>query len=147
MARRSKSREVALQMLFQVDLNTDVDGRMVAEMIRERLQEDMDLREFAWQLFSGVMECRAELDDKIQQIATNWKLFRMAATDRNILRLGAFELLHTDTPHRIVLDEAIELAKKFGAENSPQFVNGILDKLAPGKGESTAESDAATPVE
>jgi N utilization substance protein B len=130
MARRSKSREVALQMLYQVDLNPDVDGRMVAEMIRERLKDD-DLREFAWVLFAGVMECRALLDEKIMTVAENWKLSRMAATDRNCLRLGAFELLQTATPHRIVIDEAVELAKKFGSAESSQFVNGILDKLVP----------------
>lgn len=136
MARRSKAREVALQMLFQVDLNTDVDGRMVAEMIRERLP-DPDLHEFAWRLFSGTMECRAEIDARIQDIATNWKLSRMAGTDRNVLRLGAFELLHTDTPRGVVIDEALELARKFGAEQSAQFVNGILDKLAPPAENST----------
>jgi N utilization substance protein B len=130
MARRTKARELALQMLFQVDLNSDVDGRMVAEMIRERLQEE-DLREFAWRLFSGTMECRPQIDEQIQAIATNWKLFRMAATDRNVLRLGAFELLHVETPHRVVIDEALELAKKFGSDQSAQFVNGILDKLVP----------------
>jgi N utilization substance protein B len=130
MARRSKAREVALQMLFQVDLNADVDGRMVAEMIRERLPDE-DLRDMAWRLFAGTMEYRPQLDARIQEIATNWKLSRMAATDRNILRLGAFELLHTDTPRSVVIDEALELAKKFGAEQSAQFVNGILDKLTP----------------
>jgi N utilization substance protein B len=77
------------------------------------------------------MECRAQLDERIQAVATNWKLFRMAATDRNCLRLGAFELIHTDTPHRVVIDEALELAKKFGSEQSALFVNGVLDKLVP----------------
>ncbi len=131
MSRRSKSREVALQMLFQCDLNRDVDGRMVAEMVRELLP-DVDLREFAMRLFSGTIENRDWLDERIQQIATNWKLFRMAATDRNVLRLGAFELLYTDTPPRVAIDEALELAKKFGSDASAPFVNGILDKLIPG---------------
>ncbi|MFG0334250.1 MAG: transcription antitermination factor NusB [Maioricimonas sp. JB049] len=130
MARRSKAREVALQMLFQVDLNPDVDGRTVAQMMRERLG-DSDVREFAWVLFAGVMEWRAQLDQKIQEVATNWKLSRMAATDRNCLRIGTFELLHTATPHRVVIDEALELAKKFGSDQSAQFVNGVLDKLVP----------------
>lgn len=130
MARRTKARELALQMLYQVDLNRDVDGRMVAQMMRERLTDD-DLRDFAWRLFSGTMECRAELDEQIQVIATNWKLFRMAVTDRNVLRLGAFELLHSDTPHRVVIDESLELARKYGSDQSAQFVNGVLDKLVP----------------
>ncbi len=130
MTRRSKAREVVLQMLYQVDLNPDIDMQTVAGMIRERISND-DLRKFAWVLFSGVMEYRALLDEKIQSAAENWKLFRMAATDRNCLRLGAFELIQTDTPHRVVIDEALDLARKFGNAQSPQFVNGVLDKLVP----------------
>ena len=130
MARRSKSRELALQMLYQVDLNSDTDGQTVRQMINERIPDD-DLREFAWTLFAGAMECRADLDERIQAVAANWKLSRMAATDRNCLRIGAFELLHTETPHRVVIDEALELAKKFGSAQSSQFVNGILDRLVP----------------
>jgi N utilization substance protein B len=130
MSRRSKAREIVLQMLYQVDLNPDVDGRTVKNMIAERLEDEETLG-FAWSLFAGVMECRAQLDERIQAVATNWKLFRMAATDRNCLRLGAFELIHTDTPHRVVIDEALELAKKFGSDQSAQFVNGVLDKLVP----------------
>jgi N utilization substance protein B len=130
MAKRSKARQVAVQMLYQTDLNPDVDGRMVREMIADRL-EDSALQNFAWGLFAGVMEHRAALDERIQQVAENWKLSRMAATDRAVIRLGAFELLHTSVPLRVVIDEAVELAKKFGASQSSQFVNGILDRLVP----------------
>lgn len=117
-------------MLYQVDVNPDVDAKTVRAQIVEKLKED-DLVEFAWKLFAGVMELRPALDEKIEQVAQNWKLYRMAVTDRNTLRLGAFELAHTDTPGRVVIDEAIELAKKFGSTQSAQFVNGILDKLVP----------------
>ncbi|MCA9044185.1 MAG: transcription antitermination factor NusB [Planctomycetaceae bacterium] len=130
MARRSKAREVALQMLYLIDVNNDVDGRAVKELINERLK-DNDLRELAWWLFSGTAEHRAQLDERVQQIAENWKLDRMPPTDRNILRVGAFEMVHMDTPASVVIDEAIELAKKFGTKQSSQFVNGILDKLVP----------------
>lgn len=130
MARRSQAREVALQMLYQRDLNPDVDIHDVREMMSERLREE-DLLVFGWQLFVGVMEYCAQLDEAIQQVAENWTLKRMAPTDRNVLRLGAFELLQTDMPHRVVIDEAIELARKFGTKQSPQFVNGILDRLIP----------------
>ncbi len=130
MSRRSKARQVALQMLFQVDLNTDANATIIREMIEERLS-DRELQILAWDLFSGTMEYRTELDQKIQKVAEKWNLNRMAATDRGVLRLGAYELLHTDTPLRVVLDEAIQLAKKFGNANSSQFVNGILDKLVP----------------
>jgi N utilization substance protein B len=140
MSRRSKAREVALQMLFQVDMNPDVNGQMVAEMVRELLPE-VDLRELAIQLFDGAVARREELDARIQAIATNWKLFRMAPTDRNVLRLGAFEMLYTETPRRVAIDEALELAKKFGSEQSAAFVNGILDKLTP---ESHAPAADAT---
>lgn len=139
MARRSKAREVALQMLYQVDLNPDVDGHAVREMIAERIREK-PLQDFAWTLFAGVMEYRAALDERIQRVATNWKLGRMAATDRNCLRLGAFELLHTATPHRILIDESLELAKKYGNEQSASFVNGVLDKLVP---EEKRKADSA----
>ncbi len=130
MARRTKARELALQMLYLVDMNRDIDGAMVGRMIGERLEED-DLREFASRLFFGTMEMRDDLDRRIQEVAHNWKLSRMAVTDRNVLRLGTFELLHVDTPHRVVIDEALELARKFGTDQSAQFVNGVLDQLVP----------------
>jgi N utilization substance protein B len=90
------------------------------------------LADFCWQLFAGVMEARGLLDGKIESVAENWTLKRMAPTDRNVLRLGSFELLFTPTPHKVVIDEAIELARKFGTSQSAQFVNGILDKFLEG---------------
>jgi transcription antitermination protein NusB len=130
MTRRSKAREVVLQMLYQIDVNPDVGGAEVREMIREELPDE-DLRTFAWSLFAGVRENRPALDARISAAAENWSLSRMAPTDRNALRLGAFELLFTETPLRVVIDETIELARRFGTAQSPQFVNGILDKLVP----------------
>ncbi len=144
MARRSKAREVCLQMLFQIDVNPDIDVQTVQEMIREQLSDEA-LSLFAFQLFTGVMEIRSMLDERIQEVAENWSLSRMAPTDRNVLRLGAFELLQTETPLRVVIDEAIELARKFGTAQSPQFVNGILDKLVPVEKKERDESD--TPSE
>lgn len=129
MARRSKSRQVAVQMLYQVDLNSDTESKAIREMISERIQDEQ-LADFAWSLFSGVMEHRAAIDSTLQRVAQNWSLSRMAATDRAVLRLGGFELLFTKTPHGVVIDEAIELAKKFGDAQSPPFVNGILDRVA-----------------
>ena len=131
MARRSKAREVAVQMLYQVDLNPSVELQTVRHMVDEALEDDEELQEFAWRLFVGVMEVRPMLDERIQGVAENWSLKRMAPTDRNVLRLGAFELISTNTPHRVVLDEAIELARVFGSAQSAQFVNGVLDKLVP----------------
>jgi len=115
-------------MLFLVDMNPDVDGKTVLEMIQERI-DDHEASRFSWQLFSGTMEHREQIDAAITAVAKNWTLKRMAATDRNLLRLGCFELQHFDTPATVVINEAIDLAKKFGAENSSSFVNGILDQL------------------
>lgn len=128
MARRSKSRQVTVQMLYQVDLNPDTDLASIRDMIAERIS-DYKLMEFSHSLFLGVIENREELDAALQQVSQNWRLSRMAATDRAVLRLGAFELLKTDTPRAIVIDEAIKLGKKFGDESSQQYVNGVLDKL------------------
>lgn len=130
MANRSKARELVVQMLYQTDLNSDVDGKMVKEMIFERLN-DTDLADFGWSLFAGAWDKREELDKKIVEVAQNWKLSRMAPTDRNVLRMGAYELFHTNTPSKVAVDEAVKVAKKFGGPNSPSFVNGILDKLIP----------------
>jgi transcription antitermination protein NusB len=129
-SRRTRARELAMQMLYQRDLNPDVSADTVRSMIAEEVREAA-LQQFAWDLFSGAMEWRSQIDRSIEEIAANWQLSRMAPTDRNILRLGVFELLHTDTPHRVVIDEAIEMAKRFGSTQSFQFVNGILDRLVP----------------
>jgi N utilization substance protein B len=87
-------------------------------------------REFADELVRGVDARRAELDARIALHARNWRVERMAAVDRNVLRIAVFELVHTDTPDRVVIDEAIELARDFGSERSPAFVNGVLDAIA-----------------
>ncbi len=142
MASRRHAREITLRMLFQCDLNKDVDLSTVQSMIDQEIGNP-DLRQFAWSLFTGVMESRAQLDDRIESISDNWTLGRMAAADRNIIRLGAFELLSTDTPNRVAIDEAIELSKRYGTEQSPQFVNGILDRLFPGN-ESSEAKDGST---
>jgi transcription antitermination protein NusB len=145
-ARRTRAREMALQMLFQQDLNPDVPADTVRELIVDRLRDEL-LARFAWSLFGGVMESRAALDSKIEAIAANWSLKRMAPTDRNVLRLGAFELLYTDTPPRVVIDEALELAKRYGTAQSSQFVNGILDRLIPGGGKKAATEGVEEGIE
>jgi N utilization substance protein B len=87
-------------------------------------------RAFAKELVIRVSENQSSLDEAIAGHARNWRVSRMAAVDRNVLRLGAFELIHTETPIGVVLDEAVELARRFGSDTSPAFVNGILDALA-----------------
>ena len=121
MLRRSQSREVAFQVLYQDDLNPRGNPAEGDRFIERRLRAD-DMIAFARELVAGVRKNRAEIDARLKEIAANWSLKRMAATDRNVLRLGAYELLHTDTPPRVAVDEAVELAKRFGSAQSPQFV-------------------------
>jgi transcription antitermination protein NusB len=130
MSRRSRAREVALQALYQEDLNPDNSLEDLGAFLGARLQDE-ELREFAKSLVLGVKRNQAELDQVLAEKASNWSIPRMAATDRNLLRLGAFEIRFTDTPDRVAIDEAIELSKRYGTANSPQFINGILDKLLP----------------
>lgn len=143
MSRRSKAREVVVQMLYQVDLNPDVATPTIFTMIDEQIGDEKT-GNFAKQLFGGVLKFRDFLDERITSVAENWSLSRMAATDRNVLRLGAFELIQTDTPHPVVLNEAIELARKFGNDQSPQFVNGILDRLVPPEKRAKSRPPAST---
>lgn len=136
MLNRSRAREVALQALFQEDLNPRDSRDQLAPFVEARLNED-ELREFATSLVLGVMRNQDELDELLESKANNWSLARMAATDRNVLRLGAYEIRYADTPDRVAINEAVELAKRFGSKQSSQFVNGILDKLIQrDKGES-----------
>lgn len=128
MSRRSRAREVALQVLFEDDLNPGRNPARADDFLRARLNTD-ELVAFAQSLLSGVRRNRVELDTLLDRIADNWSLDRMAATDRNILRLGAYEILFSDTPGAVAINEAVELAKRFGSGQSAQFVNGILDRF------------------
>ncbi|MBX7072445.1 MAG: transcription antitermination factor NusB [Pirellulales bacterium] len=128
MTRRSRAREVALQVLFQDDLNPRGNPAHADEFLSRRLSA-AELADFARTLVSGVRRNRSELDEFLAKTADNWSLERMACTDRNILRLGAFEILYGDTPGAVAINEAVELSKRFGTAHSPQFVNGILDRL------------------
>ena len=129
MSRRSRAREIVLQVLYQDDLNTDQPEDIRLRFMNARLNQDRSLVEFAEDLLAGVRRNRDAVDQQLEEIARNWKLSRMAATDRNVLRLGAYEILFTETPDRVVINEAIELAKRYGTNNSSQFVNGVLDRL------------------
>jgi N utilization substance protein B len=129
MTRRSRAREVALQLLFQRDQNATVDRPATERFVHDRLR-DANLEAFCLGLFDGVATHQADIDKRLADAAENWRVARMATVDRNVLRLGAYELLHTaDTPPAVVLDEAINLARRYGSADSPAFVNGVLDKL------------------
>lgn len=139
MSRRSRAREIVLQILYQDDLNADTPEATKQRFIAGRLHGDAHLIELANSLLEGVRENREALDEHLAMAADNWKLKRMATTDRNVLRLGAFEIMYTDTPDRVAINEAIELAKRYGTNNSSQFVNGILDRLMKIKSSSSVD--------
>jgi N utilization substance protein B len=139
MTRRSRAREVALQLLFQRDHNPHVDRPGVERFVRDRLREPA-LQAFCLGLYDGVVGRLAEIDQRLAQTAENWRLPRMAGVDRNVLRLGAYELLFgAEAPPSVAINEAIELARRFGSVESPAFVNGILDQLSAPK-ETAAEN-------
>ena len=128
MPRRRLAREAAFQVLYKDDLNPPSVTTVDVAYLRERLDAD-DLVEFATQLVAGVRNHRDAIDASIQRVAVNWSLDRMPPTDRNLLRMGVYELLHTDMPPKAAVNETIELAKRFGGAQSGQFINGILDRL------------------
>ena len=129
MTNRSRAREVALQLLFQRDHNPGVDLTAIERFVQDRLA-DPGLQTFCRSLYDGVVGHATEIDERLTQAAENWRLPRMAGVDRNVLRLGAFELLFsTETPAGVALSEAIELARRFGSADSPGFVNGVLDQI------------------
>jgi transcription antitermination protein NusB len=138
---RSRARDVALQLLYQHELNPRMARDAVVRFVHERLNDPDDLEPFALALYEGVLQKRHEIDRRLAQAAENWKVPRMAVVDRNVLRLGGYELLHVpETPAAVVLDEAIELARRYGSADSPAFVNGVLDRL------SKSIAPAATPA-
>jgi transcription antitermination protein NusB len=139
MTRRSRGREVALQLLFQRDHNPSVARDAIEQFARDRLH-DAELAAFCLSLYDGVVGHLEEIDAKLSAAAENWRLARMTTVDRNVLRLGAHELLHTPaTPPNVAFDEAIELARRYGSADSPAFVNGVLDRL---RRESLPEASA-----
>lgn len=125
---RRRAREVALQILFEDDTNPRGTASELQEFLKGRLKNP-DGQEFAQRLILGVRQNREAIDALLTEIAQNWSLKRMAGAERNILRLGAYEAMHTETPFAVAVNEAVELAKRFGSAQSGGFVNGILDKL------------------
>ena len=129
MGARRKARELALQMLFQYDMAGN-EPDMIIETFEDLQKSKPNTREFAVKIFRGTVDHLADIDEKIQAQAENWRLSRMAVVDRNIIRMSVYEFLHEfDTPKLVIIDEAIEIAKKFGTIKSSQFINGILDGI------------------
>ncbi len=130
MRKRTLAREAALKMLYAIDITKEP-----ADLIIERFWEDdekasNEVKDFANILVNGYVSNRNAIDDTIAQYTENWKISRMATIDRNTLRIAAFELMYSaDVPPKVAINEAIELAKKYGDKDSGKFVNGVLDKI------------------
>jgi N utilization substance protein B len=129
MGARRKARELSLQMLFQHDIAGNSPDMIIATF--EDLQKSKpNTREFAEKIFRGTVNNLEEIDAMITAQADNWRLSRMAVVDRNIIRMSIYEFRYeSDTPKLVIIDEAIEIAKKFGTQKSSQFINGILDGI------------------
>lgn len=127
---------MALQFLFQLDMNPptktasdEIERSIDAFWVNFKTEDD--LKPFFQQLINGVIENRETIDEQINEVSENWKLDRMSVVDRNILRFAIFELMfEDDIPSNVSMNEAIEIAKKYGTADSPSFINGILDKVA-----------------
>lgn len=143
MTRRTRGREIALQVLYQLEQNPDIPPEEVRAFIERRLR-DPALRIYADTLVSGVRKQLSKLDGLIGGVAENWSVERMAAIDRNILRLGVCEMLdHPEVPVKVVINEALDLAKRYSTAQSSRFVNGILDRLQVAAAEARGESPPA----
>jgi len=157
MKRREQARQIALQALYQLDIRREDLSAEMVEFLRESTK-DPEIYFFSRRLTEGAWGWRAEADRLIGQAAEHWRLERMAVLDRNILRLAAYEISQCpDIPHRVAIDQAIELAKRFSAAESAAFVNGVLDKILRlvkgedagkgGKGAARAEKAAGDEAE
>ena len=122
-----RARTVALQVLFSQDLNPDAG--VPDDMIQERVRKDPEQVRYAHQLIDGVTLQKKEIDAQIEAVLENWKFSRLAETDKNVLRIGVFELMNSKDPVAILINEAIEIAKEYGDKKSGGFVNGVLDKI------------------
>jgi transcription antitermination protein NusB len=131
-SRRTKARERALQALYQIDVAAEGIDDALARFWKSFEPVEREVMSLAEGLVRGVAKHRRAIDETIERVSINWRLDRMAKVDRNVLRLAIYELSETDVPVKVVINEAIELGKKYGSESSGAFVNGVLDKVAAG---------------
>lgn len=131
MRKRTRARQLALQILYQMDITNDNSVASLESFWQSQKKEiDLTVKKFALELVEGIQKHREIIDGKIAQYAKNWELKRMAVVDRNILRQACFEFLcRPDIPPKVAINEAIELAKRFSGIEAGKFVNGILDKI------------------
>ncbi len=129
--KRRRSREYALQILFQLELtDTELNDALLNEFWKG-IDEESDVKEFTHIIVNSTLEHLDAIDERIKKAAQHWSLERMAVIDRNILRAATYELSYrTDIPPSVVINEAIEIAKKYSTEDSASFINGIIDRIA-----------------
>jgi N utilization substance protein B len=129
--KRRKAREHALQILFQLDIKKEKPSAAVLKHFWAEFQPDEEVKAFAEEIVKGTFKYVTRINGLIQDCAQNWSLDRMAVVDRNVLRMAIYEILYRmDIPTSVTINEAIEIAKKYGTEESGAFVNGILDRVA-----------------
>lgn len=146
MGARHSGREAALQMLFQLEASQASADQTIELFWRTFEDADPEGRPYADAIVRGVAESTAEIDKLIAAASQNWRLERMSRVDRNLLRVGTWELMkRSDVPRAVVLDEAVELAKSYGTEESSAFVNGVLDRIANDLGRKDQDRVEATP--
>jgi N utilization substance protein B len=127
---RRKARELTLQALYEIDLTGHISDQVMARTIEEN-NLTPEGAAFARELLEGVVSNREKIDEQIRHFATAWPLDQMAIIDRNVLRLAIYELLHNNkVPVKVAINEAVELAKSFGADSSPRFINGVLSSIS-----------------
>jgi N utilization substance protein B len=132
---RRKAREVAFKVLFQID-QVEADPHKAFRYTVHDIQLAEKDRDFSWDLVEGCLNHLEEIDEKISRFAKDWALDRMSAVDKNVMRIASFEILYTEDSQSVVaIDEAIEIVKRYGEENSGSFVNAILDKILGEKNE------------
>ncbi len=140
---RRKARESALQMLFAEDLSKSGSDSLTDDFWNELGGEGLDdkTREFADDIVTGTLKNLQTIDDRIRTRAEHWHIERMAIVDRNVLRLAVYEFLYKDTPHTVVINEALEIARRFSTYEATQFINGILDAIKLDLEKSADESE------
>lgn len=130
MRRRTKARECAIKILYAIEITKDEAANCIKTYWDNNETVSEEIKKFAEYLVNGTCDNRPSIDALITKYAANWQIDRMAAIDRNIIRMGAFELIHAcDIPPKVSINEAVEIAKKYGDKDSGKFVNGILDKI------------------
>ncbi len=130
MTGRRKAREIALQILFQADVGNLPIDEAIEATLTDLPELDKDIRNYAIRLAKGTWAQKRSLDEQIQSVALRWTIDRMAAIDRNLIRMALYEMLYMpDVPYRVAINEAVELAKEYGTTESSRFVNGVLGAL------------------